>query len=416
MGGESHVSSPPDLPLRLLDRNGDTRGALRRPDGENYRHGCARWGPVWNRQIDLHQPDKSRGRSRVGEGCRRAPDRQCQRGLHRTGIRRGRHTRHPRGISLSFPGGVKNDDTPPRRRIRRRIQTAVLVHGNRLSGSRGIGSKEARHRRQHRNSYGYGSNAVILHLDLGGGLAGYLVRYDGRHLIPLAIDHRRRHSVKQHARSRNRSDDLSGSVQAIPREGRGTDVGWKDYDDFARRDALVRVTGSVGNCRGGQFRRGRDGQRRRAQGVHDAGVGGLWLEIGVAEGGGAVTGKGTGNPRHGIVRSPDRDRNAVRAVQARLYGGTENGRLIRRIGGRGRQQDIDAFKKYEYKIDYEIHGDLPLESYYTISNSYLKRLDEIAKSYKEILRKPFDFSIINESLQLDGDKRTFPKTEAERYD
>jgi carboxyl-terminal processing protease len=80
------------------------------------------------------------------------------------------------------------------------------------------------------------------------------------------------------------------------------------------------------------------------------------------------------------------------------------------------QQDIDAFKKYEDKIDDEIHGDLPLESYYTISNSYLKRLDEIAKSYKEILRKPFDFSIINESLQLDGDKRTFPKTEAERYD
>ena len=39
------------------------------------------------------------------------------------------------------------------------------------------------------------------------------------------------------------------------------------------------------------------------------------------------------------------------------------------------QQDIDAFKKYEYKIDDEIHGDLPLESYYTISNSYLKRLD-----------------------------------------
>jgi carboxyl-terminal processing protease len=79
------------------------------------------------------------------------------------------------------------------------------------------------------------------------------------------------------------------------------------------------------------------------------------------------------------------------------------------------QQDIDAFKKYEDKIDDEIHGDLPLESFYTISNTYLKRLDEIAKSYKEILRKPFDFSI-NESLQLDGDKRTFPKTEAERYD
>ncbi len=78
------------------------------------------------------------------------------------------------------------------------------------------------------------------------------------------------------------------------------------------------------------------------------------------------------------------------------------------------QKDIDDFKKYADKIDDEIHG-APLESFYAISKTYLVRLNEVAKGYKEILSKPFDFSK-DESLQLDGDKRTFPKTEAERYD
>ncbi len=78
------------------------------------------------------------------------------------------------------------------------------------------------------------------------------------------------------------------------------------------------------------------------------------------------------------------------------------------------QKDIDAFKKYEDKIDDEIHG-APLESFYAISKVYLTRVDEVAKLYKEILSKPFDFSK-DESLQLDGDKRKFPTTDAERYD
>ncbi|HWH63992.1 MAG TPA: carboxy terminal-processing peptidase [Ginsengibacter sp.] len=78
------------------------------------------------------------------------------------------------------------------------------------------------------------------------------------------------------------------------------------------------------------------------------------------------------------------------------------------------QKDIDDFKKYENKIDDEIHG-TDLESFYTISKTYLSRLDEVAKNYKDILSKPFDFSK-DESLQLDGDKRSYPKTEAERYD
>jgi len=78
------------------------------------------------------------------------------------------------------------------------------------------------------------------------------------------------------------------------------------------------------------------------------------------------------------------------------------------------QKDINDFKKYQDKIDDEIHG-APLESFYAISKSYLARLNEVAKNYKEILSKPFDFTK-NESLQLDGDKRNYPQTEAERYD
>ena len=78
------------------------------------------------------------------------------------------------------------------------------------------------------------------------------------------------------------------------------------------------------------------------------------------------------------------------------------------------QQDIDAFKKYENKIDDEIHGS-PLESFYTISNTYLTRINEVDKFYKEELTKPFNFSK-EEYLQTDGDKRKYPTTAAERVD
>jgi carboxyl-terminal processing protease len=78
------------------------------------------------------------------------------------------------------------------------------------------------------------------------------------------------------------------------------------------------------------------------------------------------------------------------------------------------QKDIDDFKKYENKIDDEIHG-VPLESFYTVSKTYLTRIDEVARLYKELLGKPFDFSK-DETLQPNGDKRTFPKSEAERND
>lgn len=78
------------------------------------------------------------------------------------------------------------------------------------------------------------------------------------------------------------------------------------------------------------------------------------------------------------------------------------------------QKDIDLFKKYENRIDDEIHG-APIQSFYTISDTYLKRIDEVAASYKEILKHRFDFTK-DESLQTDGDKRSYPKTIEERND
>ncbi|MEO8854088.1 MAG: carboxy terminal-processing peptidase [Ginsengibacter sp.] len=76
------------------------------------------------------------------------------------------------------------------------------------------------------------------------------------------------------------------------------------------------------------------------------------------------------------------------------------------------QKDIDGFKKYQNSIDDEIHG-APLQSFYAVTSVYLKRLDEVAAAYKEILKKPFDFNK-EESLQTDGDKRTYPSSLEER--
>jgi carboxyl-terminal processing protease len=78
------------------------------------------------------------------------------------------------------------------------------------------------------------------------------------------------------------------------------------------------------------------------------------------------------------------------------------------------QKDIDDFKKFETKIDDEIHG-VNLESFYAISSVYSKRLDEVSKMYKDVLAKPFNFTI-NETILLDGEKRSYPKTAQERED
>lgn len=76
------------------------------------------------------------------------------------------------------------------------------------------------------------------------------------------------------------------------------------------------------------------------------------------------------------------------------------------------QSDIDDFKKFNTKIDDEIKG-AELLSFYTINEIYLKRLNETAGLYKDILAKPFDFSK-DENVLLDREKLTNPKNDAER--
>lgn len=78
------------------------------------------------------------------------------------------------------------------------------------------------------------------------------------------------------------------------------------------------------------------------------------------------------------------------------------------------QKDINDLKKYEDKIDDEIHG-TPLQSFYAIGKIYVQRLNEVADLYQQVLKKPFDFNT-DEYVQLDGDKRTYPQTEKEEYE
>ena len=78
------------------------------------------------------------------------------------------------------------------------------------------------------------------------------------------------------------------------------------------------------------------------------------------------------------------------------------------------EKDIVAFKQVENRIDDEIHG-APIESFYTVSSTYQKRIDEIDSIYKVVLSKDFDFSL-NEMLETDGDKRKYPANLEQRYD
>lgn len=76
------------------------------------------------------------------------------------------------------------------------------------------------------------------------------------------------------------------------------------------------------------------------------------------------------------------------------------------------RNDIDSFKRFELKIDDEIHGS-KLESFYAISESYTRRLNEASEFFKAILSKSFDFSK-DENIVLDGEKLNYPVTEADR--
>jgi len=78
------------------------------------------------------------------------------------------------------------------------------------------------------------------------------------------------------------------------------------------------------------------------------------------------------------------------------------------------QSDINALKKFETTIDDEIHG-ADLKFVAATSIFYDKRIDEVIHLYKEILSKPFDFSV-DESIIPEDDKAEFATTESERND
>ena len=78
------------------------------------------------------------------------------------------------------------------------------------------------------------------------------------------------------------------------------------------------------------------------------------------------------------------------------------------------KSDIQDFKKFETKIDDEIHG-ADLQSFYYINDVYLKRLNEVSALYTGILAKPFDFTK-DEKVAMDADKLDFPKNESDRAD
>jgi len=78
------------------------------------------------------------------------------------------------------------------------------------------------------------------------------------------------------------------------------------------------------------------------------------------------------------------------------------------------QSDIQSFKKYETYIDDEIHGaEIKFEP--AVSAVYDKRIAEATAIYKEVLDKPFDFTVKEDYIR-DADKLNYPANEAEMKD
>ena len=76
------------------------------------------------------------------------------------------------------------------------------------------------------------------------------------------------------------------------------------------------------------------------------------------------------------------------------------------------QGDVNELKKYDTKIDDELHGS-KLEFVGAVNTIFNKRAAEAEVIYKEILKKPFDFTV-NETANLNGDSIPWSKNEDER--
>ena len=76
------------------------------------------------------------------------------------------------------------------------------------------------------------------------------------------------------------------------------------------------------------------------------------------------------------------------------------------------QSDLESLKKYSTRLDDEIKG-APVEFFYEVGKIFHKRAEEASLLYKEILEKPFDFTV-KESMTTNSDKKDFASSEAER--
>ncbi len=76
------------------------------------------------------------------------------------------------------------------------------------------------------------------------------------------------------------------------------------------------------------------------------------------------------------------------------------------------KQDLDALKNYETRIDDEIKG-APVEFFLAAGKLFNQRVEESSKIYKDILAKPFDFTV-DEAVITDSKKLVFASSEAQR--
>lgn len=78
------------------------------------------------------------------------------------------------------------------------------------------------------------------------------------------------------------------------------------------------------------------------------------------------------------------------------------------------QQDVQILKRHETRVDDEIKG-APVEFFVETGKLFNQRIEEAAKIYKEVLSKPFDFTV-DEYIVTDSKKLEFATTEKQRYD
>ena len=76
------------------------------------------------------------------------------------------------------------------------------------------------------------------------------------------------------------------------------------------------------------------------------------------------------------------------------------------------KEDIESLKKFEFRIDDEMKG-ADVEFFKAVGQIFNKRMEDAALMYKDILSKPFNYSI-DETYAGDPDKIKFPVTDADK--